>query len=398
MKSKFIIIGSALLVLSLISGLAGGVLAVKYYPELIGNLLDYLTPNNSLPAEKKEISTPEETAVIDAVDKALPSVVSVILTRDVPIYEKYWKTPFEFLPEFQVPEYEQKGTEKQQIGGGSGLIISADGMILTNKHVVEVSDVEYTVILDNGEKYPAKILAKDPIQDLAIIKIEKNGLIPLELGDSDNLKLGQTVIAIGYALGEFENTVSVGVVSGLKRSIAAGSSAGKSELIEEVIQTDTAINPGNSGGPLLDLSGKVIGVNVAVASGAENIGFAIPVNKAKRAIEEVKTKGKITYPFLGVRYSLIDEDVQKEYNLPVDYGAWVIKGEAPEQAAITLGSAADKAGIKENDIILEFNGEKITKENTLAKLILKYKAGDKVKIKFLREGKEIEVEAELGER
>jgi S1-C subfamily serine protease len=282
-------------------------------------------------------------------------------------------------------------------GGGSGFIISSDGMILTNKHVVQYNNVEYTVILQNKEEYSAEVLARDPVQDLAILKIEKTGLQPLTLGNSDNLKIGQTVIAIGNALGEFQNTVSVGVVSGLSRRITA-TGGGMVETLEEVIQTDAAINSGNSGGPLLNLSGEVIGINTAVASNAENIGFAIPVNKAKKAIEDVKSKGRITYPFLGVRYVLIDETVKAQYNLPVDYGAWVVRGSEIGEVAVTPGSGADKAGIKENDIILEADGKKITTENTLSKVILSYNIGDKIKLKILREGKEIEVEAELGEQ
>ena len=281
-------------------------------------------------------------------------------------------------------------------------------MILTNGHVVSDKDADYTVLTNDGKKYPARVLARDSIRDLAVIKIEGEKTIdnqgklnlksfpPLKLGDSDKLQIGQTVIAIGNALGEFRNTVSVGVISGLGRTVTA-SGGGMIETLEDVIQTDAAINKGNSGGPLLNLKGEVIGVNFAMAQQAESIGFTIPINKAKKDIKQVKTLGKIVYPFLGTRYVLINEEIQKENNLPVDYGAWVQKGEGGE-AAIFPGSAAEKIGLKEEDIILEFNGEKITLENTLAKIIMKYNPGDIITLKILREGKEKIFELTLGER
>ena len=197
-------------------------------------------------------------------------------------------------------------------------------------------------------------------------------------------------------MGEFRNTVSVGVISGLGRTVTA-SGGGMIETLEDVIQTDAAINLGNSGGPLLNLRGEVIGVDFAMSQQGQNIGFAIPIDKTKKDIEQVKTLGKIVYPFLGVRYILITENIQKENNLPVDYGAWVQKGTGGE-AAVFPGSAAEKTGLKEGDIILEFNEEKITLENTLAKIIMKYNPGDIITLKILREGKEKIFELTLGER
>jgi len=358
--------------------------------------------------EKEPIYLPQtsqEEAVIKAVKEVSPAVVSIIVTKDVPKLKLYYEDPFKEFEqffgqpfEFQIPQYKQEGTEKKEIGGGTGFIVSEDGMILTNGHVVSDKEAEYTVLTNDGKKYPAKVLARDSIRDLALIKIE-NQEIPfptIKLGDSDKLQIGQTVIAIGNALGEFRNTVSVGVISGLGRTVTAGG-GGMIETLEDVIQTDAAINRGNSGGPILNLKGEVIGVNFAMAEAAENIGFAIPINKAKKDIEQVKTLGKIVYPFLGVRYVLITENIQKENNLPVDYGAWVRKGTGGE-TAIFPGSAAEKVGLKEGDIILEFNGEKITLENTLAKIIMKYNPGDKMDLKILREGKEKIFEVTLEER
>ncbi|PIR71995.1 MAG: hypothetical protein COU42_02930 [Candidatus Nealsonbacteria bacterium CG10_big_fil_rev_8_21_14_0_10_36_24] len=339
----------------------------------------------------------EEEKIIKVVEETSPAVVSIVISKDVPILEKYYEVdPFFGFP---TPQYRQKGTEKQEIGGGTGFIISQDGLILTNKHVILEEGAGYTVFTNDGRKFSAKVLARDPFQDLAIIKIEQNKMEPfpiVKLGDSDNLKSGQTVIAIGNALGEFRNTVSTGVVSGLGRKITA-SGGDFVETLEDVIQTDAAINKGNSGGPLLNLKGEVIGINTAMVIGAQSIGFAVPINKAKKAIEQVREIGKIVYPFLGVRYILVNEKVQAEYNLAIDHGAFIIRGESGE-SAIWPGSAAEKAGLKEKDIVLEFNGGKITIDNSLAKLITKYNPGDKVKLKILRGEKEFEVEVVLDEK
>jgi Trypsin-like serine proteases, typically periplasmic, contain C-terminal PDZ domain len=280
-------------------------------------------------------------------------VVSIIISKDVPVFEQYYTNPFEDIPpewqeffgpffQFKIPQYRQKGTEKQEIGGGTGFIVSSDGLILTNKHVVSDKNASYTVYLNTGEKYEAKVLAVDPIDDIALIKIEAHNLPTLTLGDSDGIKVGQTVIAIGNALGEFRNTVSVGVVSGLSRSITASDASGNTETIDNVIQTDAAINLGNSGGPLINLKGEVIGINTAIASGAENIGFAIPINRAKKAIESYQKFGKITAPYIGIRYILINSAIQKQNNLPVDYGAWINAGSSKEPAVISNSPAAQQ--------------------------------------------------------
>lgn len=397
---NFTIPVALLILISLFFGVIGGVLGTRYYTEFVDTFPWLFSENKSsvsvFPSdnEQKElprVTTEQEQAVINIVKEVSPSVVSILLTRDVSVLGDDLQYPF------YSPLQGEQGTEKQEIGGGSGFIISSDGLILTNKHVVEEENVDYTVVTNDGEKYEAQVLARDPIQDLAVLKIEKDNLPVVHLGDSDNLQIGQSVIAIGNALGEFQNTVSTGIVSGLSRDITA-TDGRMTEIIEEVIQTDAAINRGNSGGTLLNLSGEVIGVNTAMASGAENIGFAIPVNKAKKAIQDTKEKGKITYPFLGVRYLSINQALQKQYNLPVNYGAWVVKGEGEAVSAITPGSGADKAGIQENDIILEVNSEKITEENSLSKIILSYNIGDEIKLKILRQGEEMELTAELGER
>ncbi|MDT7868480.1 MAG: trypsin-like peptidase domain-containing protein [Candidatus Pacebacteria bacterium] len=347
-----------------------------------------------------------EKEITGVVKKASPAVVSIVVSKYVPIIERYYSNPFEefelppelepfFKFEFQVPEYRTKGYEKQEVGGGTGFIVSPDGLILTNRHVVDDDKAEYTVYLNDGRKFKAKILLKHPVDDLALIKIDAYNLPTLPLGNSDNLQIGEFVIAIGNALGEFQNTVSFGVISGLKRNIVASDTFGKTQRLEDLIQTDAAINYGNSGGPLINIYGEVIGVNTAIVSGAQNIGFAIPINRAKRMIEEWKTKGKVEIPFLGIKYVLVDEKVKERFNLPYAYGAYVYT-EIKSDKAVIPNSPAERAGIKEGDLILEIDGEKITLQNTLAAAVRKKKVGDVVTLKIWRDGKILEIKVTLG--
>ncbi len=333
-----------------------------------------------------------EQAIIKAVEKASAAVVSIIISKDLPVIEQCPYNPFGNLPqefqqffnqgwEFYQPC--QKGTKRQEIGGGSGFIISNDGLIVTNKHVILDEDASYTVLTNDGKKYEAKVLARDSYRDLAVLKISVSNFPVIRLGNSDTIKLGQTAIAIGNALGEFRNTVSVGVISGLSRNVTA-SGGSLTEKFEGLIQTDAAINQGNSGGPLLNLKGEVIGINVAMVSGAQNIGFAIPINQAKKAIESVKTTGRIVTPYLGVRYTMLAE------------GA-LIRG-TQDGPGVLPNSPAAKAGIQAEDIILELNAEKITQGNFLASLIQKYSVGDAITLKILRNGKEMEIKVILEER
>lgn len=350
----------------------------------------------------------EEAAIIDVVKKSTPSVVSIIISKNVPILEQCYKqgvSPFsddpffqQLFPDFnfQIPSMCQKGSKKQDVGGGTGFIVSANGLILTNKHVVVDEKADYTVLTNDGEKYPAKVLVRDPLQDVALIKIEKSELVPLTLGDSDKVVLGQKVIAIGNALGEFRNTVSMGIVSGLSRTIQASGGDGFSETIDKVIQTDAAINPGNSGGPLLNLQGNVIGINTAVAQGAQSIGFTLPINRAKKDIKDYNLLGKVVYPFLGVNYVAIDKQVQKDNNLSVSEGAWVHGSSS--QKAVVAGSPADKAGIKEGDIILEIENVKISSSHALSELIQQRSVGDMLTLKILRNGQTLEIKVTLEER
>ncbi|MDD3156161.1 MAG: trypsin-like peptidase domain-containing protein [Candidatus Pacebacteria bacterium] len=320
------------------------------------------------------------------------SVVSIMANKDLPVADSYTMNPFDmfrgdvFDPfSFYFDDYQPKVEpkyEKKQVSSGSGFIITTDGYIVTNKHVVSDDKAEYTVFLNDGVKYTAKIVAVDPLEDFALIKIEANGLKPLALGNSDNLSLGQTVIAIGNALGEFQNTISVGVISGLNRNITASGGNGTVERLTNLLQTDAAINQGNSGGPLLSLDGKVIGMNTAIVATAQNIGFAIPVNKIKNTIEEAVKTGKITVPFIGVYYVQIDKTEAEERDLDVDYGALLVADKG--NSAILKDSPAEKSGLKEGDIILSVNQEKITTKSPLATVVRKYKPGETIELEVKR--------------
>ena len=332
----------------------------------------------------KTDSAAEESQVISVVEKANPAVVSIIISKDVPTFERYYM--YGMI---------QNGTEKQEVGGGSGFFISSDGYIVTNTHVVADASADYTVMTSDGTKHSAKVIAKDSTQDVAVIKIDGTDYPYLNFGDSANLKPGQSVIAIGNALAQYSNSVSVGIVSGLSRSIVAGDGNGNSEQLSNVIQTDAGINAGNSGGPLLDLRGNVIGVNVAMEQGAENISFALPSNTVKNIVDSIKKYGKVVKPYLGVRYTAITPAVKQQNNLSVDYGVIVARGQNAGQLAVIPGSPADKAGIVENDIILEIDGTKLDSTKSLASIIGQKQIGDSVKVKLLHDGKEKTVDVKL---
>jgi serine protease Do len=379
----------------------------KEYLQEIQNPNSRLGINDKSTAEKiieKQSIFSQESFVVDAVKKTNPAVVSIIISQNVPKYELYTdpnqqqQDPFgDLFPgfSFDIPQYRQNGTEKKDIGGGSGFFVSSDGLIVTNKHVVNQTNAEYTVFTNDGKKHTATVVARDPVLDIALIKITGSGFPYLTLGNSDSLQIGQSVIAIGNALGEYRNTVSVGVVSGLARSVTAGDSSGNTEVLDHVIQTDAAINPGNSGGPLLDLSGNVVGVNVAIAQGSQNIGFALPINSVKGAINSVKTTGKIIRPYLGVRYVAITPEMKDANNLSVDYGVLVKAGQNANELAVIPGSPADKAGIVENDIILEVDGVKLDDTNTLASVIRGKNIGDVITLKILHKGAQKDVQVTL---
>lgn len=353
--------------------------------------------------EPKTVVVSEQEAIIKLVENYSSAVVNVVASKDLPVIEQYYIDPFgglipeEFLPQFQIPQYKQKGTEKTDVSSGTGFFVSPDGLLVTNKHVVADLEAEYSIILNDGRRLPVTVLARDPFQDIAILKVDGSDYKFIPLGNSNNIRVGQTVIAIGNSLGEFQNTVSMGIVSGLNRTIVASGVGVQTEQLQKIIQTDAAINPGNSGGPLLNIDGRVIGINVAVAEGAENVGFALPVNIAKKAIADVQEFGKIRYAFLGIRYIIVNESIKQEKNLSLDYGVILVKGDNDEPVVYADGPA-DKAGLKEGDIVFEIDGVKIDQQNMLGDLMANKRVGDVVNLKVLRGSETMIISVTLDER
>ncbi len=367
------------------------------------------------------METDIEKQTIGSVKKVLPAVVSIIISKNMPKMKHLPMMPFfgpfspfgmpdqgipapdeeqdGMTPHINEPHGKKHGGEKIKIGGGSGFVVHPDGLVLTNKHVVFDPDAEYTVITEDEKEYHGKVISRDPINDVAVLKIDVKGLPAVQLGNSDKIELGQTVVAIGNALGLFTNTVSKGIISGLGRKISASmGQEGEMEHLRNVIQTDVAINQGNSGGPLINLDGEVVGINTAIIFGAQNIGFALPINWAKADLEDIIKFGRIVRPFIGLRYVMLNKTLKEKYDLPVDYGALIIKDHVPGTEAVVKDSPADKAGIRENDIVLEINGEKLTEKKELADLVQTAKVGEELEMTVMRKDKTTKVKTILEER
>jgi serine protease Do len=357
-------VAGAALALGIIGGMLGSYTFVRYFA-------------SSIPTDRKQLIVQENSAVIDVAEKDSPSVVSITSKA---VARGFF------------------GTSQQVSGAGTGMIVTSDGLILTNRHVVDDATANYTVVTSNGKSYPAKVVSRDSVNDVAFVRIEASNLPVIELGDSGAVKVGQRVVAIGNALGQFQNTVTDGIISGLARGVTAGDGsafgATNSEQLQNLLQTDAAINPGNSGGPLVNLEGQVIGINTAVAGQAQNIGFAIPINEVKPLIASVRSAGRIIRPYLGVRYVAIDQQVATQNSLSVTNGAWV---QAADDAnpGVVADSPAAKGGIKEGDILTKVGGDKIDATHSLQSLIGKHKVDEKVQITLLRDGKSQTVDVTL---
>lgn len=354
----------------------GVITAVGLYQAQIRGLIpsNFSLPKVTNPPLQTQRVVQEENAVIGVVDKTSPSVVAIAANLN--------RSSFYPFDPFSVPRSSQSSTI------GTGFVVSDKGIIVTNKHVISDPALRFTVITKDGQKYEIKKVYKDPLLDLGIVQIDAKNLQPLELGDSAKLKVGQTVIAIGNALGKFTNTVTLGIVSGLGRRVVAGDPfEGSAESLDNLIQTDAAINPGNSGGPLLNSAGQVIGVNVATTEGAQGISFAIPINSVKKIVEEFVSKGTVSRPFLGIQYKFISKDVAILYEYPK--GAYV--------QDVIEGSAADKAGIKAGDIITKIDGQTIDSESKIADTIATKNIGNKVALHIWNDGKERDASAILQE-
>lgn len=362
-KFKKILIGASIAVVILVA-ITGGAIADRLFGL---KLLDKLFPKTTSFRLNQTILT-EESVVIEVAESVSPSVVTVTI-----------ETPARRILQFNLfggfsQRYE--GGTPQDIG--SGFVVSKDGLIITNKHVVTDETAKYKVVTKDDKEYEVKQISRDPANDIAILKIDADNLTPIELGESSNLKVGQFVIAIGTALGEFRHTVTTGVISGLGRGITTGSVfEGYVERLDNVIQTDAAINPGNSGGPLLNSAGQVIGVNVAIAQGAQNIGFAIPINIIKDSLKIFQETGKFAAKaYLGVEYQMVSKQSAVLNNVP--QGAYVV--------SMVVGSPAETSGLKVNDIITKIDGQELTDKNTLADVISKKRVGDTIALEIWRSG------------
>lgn len=386
-----------IIVLVLVIGLAS---AVEKYVPAISQFGNSDTNSISLPQSSQKVKVvTEESVTINIVKQAGPSVVTVVGTGTQSQSPSDNGSPFDFgLPPFfdfggpsGSPDQGQLPDQNQAQAIGSGFIIASNGMIVTNKHVVADTTMTYQVITADGKKYDVKNIYRDPSNDVALVKIDPTQnpgkkLVPLTLGDSSHLQAGQYVIAIGTALGDLQNTVTTGVISGLGRGITAGSPyEGSVEQLDNVIQTDAAINPGNSGGPLLNSSGQVIGVNTAVSENGQNIGFAIPINVIKDSVNNFNQNGKFSRPFLGVSYTMMSRDLAMLNNLPE--GAYVDN--------VQQGSPADTAGIEQADVIVKIDGTRINSNNSLADVIARKKVGQTITVTVYRDNKTQDLKATL---
>ena len=363
----------AVAVISLVMGFGGGLLGAY-----VGN--DGLPRSQS--ASRQVVSS--ESQLISSIAKDVgPSVVSVNVNTTTTQTDVFGRT------------YSAEGQ-----AAGTGIIVSSDGYIVTNRHVVDSGTTKVSVTLSDGTTLDnVEVIGRTSDADsldIAILKVKDakgKTLTPAKLGDSSKLQVGAKVVAIGNALGQFQNTVTSGIVSGYGRSIEAGDEA-TTEILQNLIQTDAAINSGNSGGPLVNVNGEVIGINTAVASGsAQNIGFAIPINDVTGLINSVTKTGKFQRPYLGVRYIALNDDYAYTYNLSTKRGAYL----APDQqgGAIISGGPADKAGLKEKDIITKVEGTSIDENTSLSSLVGRKAVGDKVTLTLVRDGKEMTVTATL---
>lgn len=340
-------------------GIGGGVLLEKQ--------LDSSPSTSQLStAEDGNTTITEEESTIAAVaEKVSPSVVSIVTTTEV---------------------YSYFGTTSGE-GAGTGVIVSKDGYVMTNNHVIDGAQA-VSVVDSAGALYEdVKVVGRDPLNDIAFLKITTDKTFtPAELGNSSSIRVGQQVVAIGNALGQYSNTVTSGIVSGTGRPVVASSAYGDAESLTDLIQTDASINSGNSGGPLVNMAGQVIGINTAIVEDANGIGFSIPINATKGVLAEVLATGSVNRAYLGVNYVSVTPDVAREYDLPITYGAYIFNENGSN--AVAADSPAAKAGLKTGDVLVKINDDTIGKDGGLSSVVGQYRPGDTVTITYLREGKE----------
>lgn len=332
--------------------------------------------------------------------QTMPSVVSILLSEHLAaIQAKHHPSAYPFFPKHQRALQERLAEDHPTYaGGGSGFVVDASGLVVTNKHVVSDAKLDYVVVTTDGRHLPARVLTVDPLTDVAILKIEAEGLVPVTFGDAAALELGTCVVAIGNALGVFKNTVSFGIVSGLSRSVSAqGDRKGPAHELRGLIQTDAAINPGNSGGPLVTLDGKVVGINVALISGAQNISLAVPISAIVRDLQDLKQYGHIRRPYLGLRYVIVGESFARQLGAAVETGAYVT-GETPQDHGVLPGSPAEKAGLQDGDLIAACDGRPLSEEHTFQDVLEAAQVGQTIELAVWREGKSTIVFVTLEER
>ncbi|MDO8463168.1 MAG: trypsin-like peptidase domain-containing protein [bacterium] len=399
-----IIAGVIGLIVGGLSGVVGGMLVAT---GKLGPLTSYFPSAFTEERGDRDVAAvrlSEESSTISVVRAASPAVVSIVVRKDVSRTPRGNFFDFGDLFKLGIPltpparDGADAGPSLRKVGGGSGFVVTSDGYIVTNRHVVLDDDAEYAVVLADDRELTATVLDRDPIHDIAILKVSADEPLPvLPLGNSDEIEIGETVIAIGYALSEYRNTVTKGVISGVNRRVIAGNGLGDSEEIHEAIQTDAAINPGNSGGPLLNLRGEVIGMNTAVSQEGQLVGFAIPVNLVTQAVESVVREGRIVRPWLGVRYVMVDVALATDESLPVAYGALIVRGPTPADVAVVPESPADRAGLHVNDLIIAVDGRRVDEVHPLVSHIARASAGATVQITFIRDGSERTIPVTLGE-
>lgn len=369
-SAKYILGALIIILLCFVAGFAGG-----QFSESSKDTMSSSVSQGAVKNDGNKNVTSQEATISDVVSKVAPSVVSIVTTQTS-------SSPF-------------SGAAQEQ-SAGTGIVVSKDGYIMTNHHVVGNASTA-TVVLADGTSYDkVKVVGSDPLNDVAFLKISNVSNLPTaELGDSSTLRIGQQLVAIGNSLGQYQNTVTDGILSGTGRSVQASDGNGSSsENLSDLLQTNAAINPGNSGGPLLNLSGQVIGMNTAVAQDAQGIGFAIPIDATKGLLKSVLAGNGIQRSFLGVQYQPITADVAKSYNLPVKEGAYVY---ADNGSAVQSGSPADKAGIKNKDIITKIDGQKIGSAGGLSTIISEYTPGETVQLTILRGGQTMTVSVTLSQ-
>lgn len=379
------------MIVSAISGGVLGVILVVFFGSSSGVGLSLFQSKEQKTNQQIDNLLEEENATIHVVERVTPSVVSVVVKKKrSEAYGDFVGGP-PLLPK-------QDPNEWIEVSSGTGFFVTSDGLVLTNRHVVNEKNAQFIIVKNDGEERPAQLVDTDSFLDIAILRTEGSGFPAATLGDSDTVRIGQTVIAVGNALSEFRNTVTKGVVSGVHRRVTAGTSLSSSEVIDQAIQTDAAINPGNSGGPLINLRGEVIGMNTAISIGGDSVAFSIPINQAKKVISDVVSLGRIVRPWVGIRYIMVD--VKKEFpdvQGAFDSGAVIVKGRSIEETGVFKGGPADKAGLKEGDVVLTINDEVLTKEKELSERIFSMKPGDIIQLTILREKKILRVSVTLGE-